>query len=71
MYIPEEAIDLAMNLGYTVTLSPQKGARLERGPRHIWGIESGWQTADMIDGVFKNHQKYPYEKIIDAIRRPA
>ncbi len=70
MYIPEEAIDLAMNHGYTVTLSPQKGVRLERGNRVIWKIRFGWQTADIIDGKFTNHKKYPDDGILDAIKRP-
>jgi hypothetical protein len=69
MYAPEEAIDLAMNLNFTVTISPKDGTRFERGPRHIWGIRSGWQTADVIDGMFTNHQKF--DSVIDALRRPA
>lgn len=68
MYIPEEAIDLAMNLGYTVTLSPKTGASLERAHRRIWQIRDGWQTADNTGTKFINHQKF--DSVIDALRRP-
>lgn len=69
MYIPEEAIDLAMNLGYTVTLSPQKGASLQRGPRRIWATREGWQTADLERDKWVNHKRF--SDIMNAIRRPA
>jgi len=68
MYIPEEAIDLAMNLGYTVTLSPKTGASLERGYRRIWEIREGYQTADLVQDKWANHQKF--DDIFDALRRP-
>jgi len=68
MYIPEEAIDLAMNLGYTVTLSPKAGASLERGHRRIWQIREGYQTADLVQDKWANHQKF--DDVIDALRRP-
>ncbi len=69
MYIPEEAIDLAMNLGYAVLLDPRKGVSLERGPRRIWSIREGYQTADLVQGKWTNHQKF--DDVIDALRRPA
>ncbi len=72
MYIPEEAIDLAMNRNYTVTLCPRKGPSMECGGRRIWGIREGWQTADLVGvGVgarWRNHQVF--DDIMDALRRP-
>ncbi len=67
MYTPE-AIDLAMNLNFKVTISPATGTRFERGDRYIWPIRDGWQTADLIDGYYTNHQKF--DDVMDALRRP-
>jgi hypothetical protein len=75
MYIPEEAIDLAMNKGYTVTLSPERGVSLDRGSRKIWQIREGYQTADLLprnDGTgqfyFTNHIKF--DDVVSAMERP-
>jgi hypothetical protein len=68
MYIPEEAIDLAMNRNYTVTLCPRKGPSMKCGDRRIWGIREGWQTADLVGARWRNHQVF--DDIMDALRRP-
>lgn len=76
MYIPEEAIDLAMNRNYTVKLCPRKGPSMKCGDRRIWGIREGWQTADLVDSTdesmpgkyFANH--LVFDDIMDALRRP-
>ena len=68
MYAPQEAIDLAMNLNYEVTISPKTGTSFERGPRRIWSTRNGWTTADLIDGRFLNHLNF--DSVIDALRRP-
>lgn len=68
MYIPEEAIDYAMNHGYTVTLDPDSGPSMQNGERRIWRTRDGFMTADLKDGSYTSHKKFP--SVMDALRRP-
>lgn len=68
MYAPQEAIDLAMNLGYEVTISPKTGTSFEHGSRRIWSTRNGWTSADLINSRFINHLNL--EDVMDALRRP-
>jgi hypothetical protein len=64
---------LGVALGYTVTISPHSGTSYERwwdkGYRRVWSIESGWQTADVIDNTYCNHRKYGHDELEQALRR--
>jgi hypothetical protein len=60
-------VDLAMNLGYEALINNDRGARFYKGSRVIWAIREGWQTADLIDGSYQNHEKF--ESLEDALRR--
>jgi hypothetical protein len=60
-------VDLAMNLNYEVTINNNRGASFQHGDRRVWAIREGWQTADLIDGIYQNHEKF--ESLEDALRR--
>lgn len=67
-YATAEEVDLAIELGYEVECDTHRGHRFARDNRQVWGIESGWQTADLINDYYRNHQ--PYENLAEALRRP-
>ncbi len=76
MSIPtQEGLALAMNHNFTVTISPKRGTSLQRGSRHIWEVQEGWQTADLVDGdpeygegeFMVNHKKFA--TLSEAIKR--
>ena len=67
MYLTENEINKALNLGFTVTQCPNKGTSATRGDLHIWNIREGYQTADLIEGRYTNHKKY--NNFLDAIQR--
>lgn len=54
----DENVELAISLGFEVDYSTkqQNGLRFIKGPIHIWAIKSGWQCADLVDGVFCYHR---------------
>lgn len=66
-YITQDEQDLALNLNFEIRMSPQVGATFNRADRHIWGIREGWQTADLIDGSYCNHQRF--NDLADALNR--
>lgn len=66
-YITQEEQDLALNLNFEIQISVQKGARFNRGDRYIWPVMEAWQTADLIDGSYCNHQKF--KSLTDALNR--
>lgn len=70
-YATQEEIGLAMNLNYSMTQDNNNGSRFKRGikkgDRHIWSTRSGWQTADLVDNRYINHQEF--NELTDALRR--
>ena len=68
MYISEKEVDFAINKGYIITLSPIEGESFKKGNRNIWRIYEGYQTADLIEGLYKNHEIFYNVK--DALNRP-
>lgn len=75
-------IELAEDLGYTWDVNQQRGYAFTKEHRHVWpcaatpvsrveahdGPLMAWQTADLIDNTFQNHQKF--DDLKDALRRP-
>ena len=68
MYITNEEIDLALDLGFEVTMSCAKGTTFDRLHRHIWNIRDGWQTVNTTVDGYEEHLKFDY--LSDALRRP-
>lgn len=75
-YATENQVRLAQELGYTVTRDQRRGHSFKRAQRHIWaasrrtedGRVPAWQTADLVDGRYTNHQMF--DDLSDALRRP-
>lgn len=67
-YATAEEVDLAVELGYEVECDTHRGHRFTRGNRQVWGIESGWQTADIINDYYRHH--WPYKTLTEALNRP-
>jgi len=72
-YSTEEDQRVASDLGYAHERSTNRGCKFTKGQRHIWSIyelrtyTASWQTADLIDNRFTNHQAY--ESLTEALRR--
>ena len=66
-YATEQQMELAAELGYTRERSPRNGDSFNKGNRDIWAIQKGWQTADLIDGYYQNHQ--PFYELELALNR--
>lgn len=58
MYATAKEIEHATECGYTHDCNTHRGSRFERGGRRVWGVHDGWQTADIIDGLYTNHKKF-------------
>lgn len=73
MYATTIQKDYAVMRGYRVMEDTRFGTRFELivpggADRHIWSIRSGWQTADMIEGSYCNHEKFG--TLLEALDRP-
>lgn len=76
-YATPEEVRLAEDLGYTWDKNVQRGHVFRKGSRHVWatsvwrdrppGRDLCWQTADLVDGRYTNHQKF--DDLSDALRR--
>lgn len=66
-YATSEQIDEVIELGYEVDCTQRNGHTFSKGDRHIWAIREGWQTADLINQYYRNHQ--PYRTLAEALRR--
>lgn len=66
-YAAVEEERLATKLGYAVFRSEQRGSSFSKGQRHIWSTRMGWQTADLINGYYRNH--LIFDKLSDALGR--
>ena len=54
---------LAISLGYKLKKRRRETADTERssffkGNRHVWKVREGWQTANLIDGQWRDHKKF-------------
>ncbi len=58
MYSTPTENDLALRLGYEITINTEKGSTFTKGARNVWAVRTGWQTADLLDGSYQNHMKY-------------
>jgi hypothetical protein len=58
----------AAAMGYAHTRTVERGSRFQKGSRNVWAIRDGWQTADLINNHYCNHQKFA--DLTDALRRP-
>lgn len=67
-YATDKEATKALGLGYSVSNSAQMGTSFARGGRHIWSTRLGWQTADLIDGMYRNHKFF--ENLNEALERP-
>jgi len=68
-------IDMGVKFGYGAITDERRGygwpkffKNFTNGVRHVWSIRDGWQTADLIDGRFQNHQPLP--DLEQALGRP-
>ena len=57
-YATAEEVQAAEALGFTCSVNTHRGHWFNKGSRRIWGVPAGWQTADIINGVYKNHRKF-------------
>ncbi|MCG5512809.1 hypothetical protein [Ectothiorhodospira shaposhnikovii] len=70
-YATKEERELAESLGFERETNVQFGDRFKKNERHVWFATYayvGWQTADLIDGRFCNHQKF--RTLTEALNRP-
>lgn len=67
MYANDDDVELAIKLGYTHKRSLQSGSSFDKGCRCIWSTIRGWQTADIINGFYKNHKTF--DNLGDALTR--
>lgn len=80
-YATDNEVNLAETLGYRWDVNQQRGHSFTKGDRHVWACAAdgqrigdaegplmAWQTADIINGYFQNHQKF--NDLSDALRRP-
>lgn len=65
-----EAIPWAKENGFKVDISAaySKGVKYQRGTKYVWPIYGGWQTADLINGSFTNHQPIKGRSIMDTLK---
>lgn len=68
MYATEQELKVAKEMGYEIERSVQRGHSFKLGNRHVWGISDGWQTADIINGLYSGHQKF--DDLTSALERP-
>ena len=71
-YASKEETQLAESLGYEHEWSQRRGSSFYKTSdshhaRHIWGTERGWQTADIIEGVYSDHEHF--KNLTDALNR--
>jgi len=57
----------ALAAGFEIRIRSTDGVKLQAGNLHIWKIRDGWQTAELIDGLFANHKTF--SDLIDALHR--
>lgn len=55
-YAKDNDLKLAESLGYSIKCNEQIGHTFTLVNRHIWPIYKGWQSADLINGYYTNHQ---------------
>jgi hypothetical protein len=65
----ERVATLAEANGYQYEFSPKIGHTFNKGHRYVWAIFDGWQTADMVEGFYRNHLRYPQEELEAALGR--
>jgi hypothetical protein len=69
-----EAKELAISLGYEIEYHHQDKLNkrfdnpffpimFKKFKKHIWKVKDGWMCADLINGNFTNHRRYPDVKI--------
>lgn len=55
--------------GYKISESVMFGTKFYQNRRHIWSTSEGrWQTADLVDDYYTNHQLF--DELKAALRRP-
>ena len=59
---------LARQLGYAINRSADKGSSFMKDDRRIWSTRLGWQTADLNNGSYINHEIF--NTLSDALKRP-
>ncbi len=74
-YATDKEVTLAEDLGYEWCKNVSRGHRFAKGNREIWSVcineqslQFGWQTADLVNGSYCNHLKFP--ELSDALARP-
>lgn len=55
-YATNEEEELAKHMGYTINRDDRIGSTFDKGMRRVWPTRIGWQTADLIDGYYRNHE---------------
>lgn len=64
-----DQIKKAEELGYAHEPTPNRGSSFGQGYRRVWSLANGqWQTADVIGGLYRNHEKF--DSLEDALQRP-
>jgi len=58
---------MAEKAGFEVIPHPKLTHTFQLGTRHVWSTFDAWQTADLIDGRYCNHQKF--NSLSDALNR--
>lgn len=66
-YATDEQVALGEALGYAHDKCAERGSSFTNGVRNVWATREGWQTADLIDGYYRNHKKFA--GIGDALKR--
>ncbi|MDB4461699.1 hypothetical protein N9043_01965 [bacterium] len=67
----KEYILQAIAEGYEVKYKLENGyywhKAFEKENRRVWQIREGWQTANLIDGRYTNHEKF--DNLANALKR--
>jgi hypothetical protein len=67
-YANEQDEALARTLGYSVRRSHKSGSSFSKDDRNVWSTRIGWQTADLDNGSYRNHEIFA--ELSDALKRP-
>ena len=67
-YATDKELELAASLGYRASRTQRLGHGFVNGFRHVWTIESGWQTAELMSGKYCDHIKFV--DLTSALNRP-
>jgi hypothetical protein len=67
-YATDKEVAQAEALGYTWDSNQHRGHVFEQGDRHVWSCHKGWQTADLLDGSYRNHRIF--NDLSGALKRP-